>query len=62
MTKYTITIQEEPMGKTYSGDIKGGLTIYAGDNVSNLTSVGGYLYIRAEGAQLPVLTSVGGVY
>src|ERR1700694_1182371 len=45
---------------TYAGDISGDLTIRKGDDVSRLTSVGGYLDIRAEGAQFPVLTSVNG--
>src|SRR6202165_60490 len=45
---------------TYAGDISGDLTIRKGDDVSRLTSVGGYLHISAEGAQFPVLTSVGG--
>jgi hypothetical protein len=54
MTKYPITIQEEPMGKTYSGDIKGDLTIYAGDDASKLTSVGGGLYIDADAGETPL--------
>jgi hypothetical protein len=45
---------------TYNGEILGDLIIMPGDDVSALTSVGGWLDIRAEGIQLPALTSVGG--
>ncbi|HEX5183620.1 MAG TPA: hypothetical protein VFW19_10775 [Allosphingosinicella sp.] len=48
------------MMTTYKGDVKGDVIVRKGDDVSKLTSVGGWLDISAEGAQLPVLTSVGG--
>lgn len=44
----------------YNGEVYGSLTVYSGDDVSRLTSVGGSLSIEAEGAQFPVLTSVKG--
>jgi hypothetical protein len=44
----------------YSGEIAGDLVLRKGDDASKVTSVGGYLYISAEGAGLAALTSVGG--
>jgi hypothetical protein len=44
---------------TYKGHVKGNVTLYANDDASELASVG-ELDIRAEGASLPVLASVGG--
>ena len=45
----------------HSGTVKGDLVVNVGDDISALTSVGGWLDVR-EGAQIdaPALTSVGG--
>jgi hypothetical protein len=49
------------MAKIYKGKIRGNLTLFEGDDASEVVSVGGYVYV-SEGAKLdlPVCTTVGG--
>ena len=45
----------------YSGNVKGNLSVIEGDDISELRSVSGYVYVRGE-FDAPMLDTAGNLY